>query len=512
MSKSILISHGYHLDGSGSCIYVRNVAEAFLKQGVNVYLVCQEPNIEAYDSVSEAYELDEKGKLGKLFSRECKTDGKLTYIRPFLRNGLLPVFVGGKFPGFDNVKAFGELSDDELQSYIDTQLQSILAVASYFEVITIFANHIVMMPYIAFLAKRENSKLRYHLIPHGSEIEYLIKSEKRYFDLAVHALEGASSIISGSQEMINRLNDLFPNSKEYSKKYELIPIGVDVEQFAAPLKLSVSERVSEMIRAVETQVSSDKDQVNKIEHGFLEGIRSIDFERDQVLINFGKVIPGKGVQDLLVLVPELLKSLPRLRVVVAGNGPYIEFFRKMLSFLQAGDSRSFFEIIDQDEKDHGEEFHDPYRFVRGFFDVRDREQYFKDASSFEWKHRVVFSGYLKHTGLRYLLCLSHVAVFPSIVKEAYPLALMEAMATGVYPLASDIGGLHDGIHQLDDLYSEDILSEMKIPMGEKKRLIDLSSGIVSAFGRLKPREETVSYIEANYSWDKTCDRLAKVFF
>lgn len=508
----LTLLHGYHLDGSGSCIYVQNVTRELARQGRNVALICQEPEIEAYEFVSSAYECDENGELTLLFDRPTEYRGDVVYIRPHLKDGLLPVFVAGRFPGFENVKAFVDLSDEELQSYIDTNVTAVLAALENFPSRSIFANHIVMTPYIALQACRAREGVEFFLIPHGSEIEYLIKKDPRYFKLAEEVLDHSARIVSGSQEMIERINGLFEDATRYAKKYHLVSVGVDVDQFAAPLKLTKAERADQLRHELQLQLDQDDGPVNAANPGFLNSLDRIDFKNSRVLVNFGKLIPGKGVQDLLTVAPRLLQSVPDLHIVIAGDGPSRDLFTRLLSFLQAGDHNSFFATVAEDTQKSAQAFDDPYRFITAYFEKEPRERFFETSASFQWIDRIHFTGYLKHAALRYLLCLSDVAVFPSIVKEAYPLALLEAMGTGVFPIASDYGGLKDGVKQLDGLFPREIMSLMKIPMDESQRLIALQDHVIAAldFHNEESRNLMVERISSDCSWETVCRKLYQV--
>ncbi|GKT24422.1 glycosyltransferase [Aduncisulcus paluster] len=53
--KPVLILHGYLLEGSGSNLWTRSVAKAFLRSGRDVHLFCQEPEPEKYKFINEAY-------------------------------------------------------------------------------------------------------------------------------------------------------------------------------------------------------------------------------------------------------------------------------------------------------------------------------------------------------------------------------------------------------------------------------------------------------------------------
>jgi glycosyltransferase involved in cell wall biosynthesis len=509
----LTILHGYHLDGSGSCIYVQSVVRECARRGRKTLLLCQEPDIEKYDFVSEAYRCGPDGALTRLFRRDTGYDGEVIHVRPYLAEGLLPVFVDGPFPGFDNVKAFSSLSDAELTSYIETNTAALLTAAARWPTETIFANHIVMTPVIARRACRQKKGLRYFLIPHGSEIEYLIKKDKRYLDLAIDVLDHAAGIVSGSEEMNERIAGLFPGAGRLTDGIRTISVGVDAEHFGAPLKKSPAGRLEDLLREAALQAGTDDGPVNAVDEGFVESLDRLDPEKDTLLLNFGKMIPGKGVQDLLVVAPLLLAENPRLKIVLAGDGPHRGFFSDLVALMQKGDGKAFFSAIEEDNRACGEAFDDPYRFLSGFFDKRSSEDYFRLTSSFDWAERILFAGYLRHAALRHLLCLSSVAVFPSIVKEAYPLALLEAMATGVFPIASDFGGLKDGLIQLDGLFPREISEMMRIPMERESRLEQMKEKIAGAlaFHDGPVREAMVRRIGERCSWKTVCTTLLEFF-
>ena len=125
----------------------------------------------------------------------------------------------------------------------------------------------------------------------------------------------------------------------------------------------------------------------------------------------------------------------------------------------------------------------------------------------------MFTGYLKHPALRYLLCLSDLAVFPSIVKEAYPLALLEALSAGVFPIVSDSAGLREGIDLLEGLFPKQVMRLMRVPMEEKKKIQVMKDHLLEALEvhDTGMRKKTVQYIRENYRWNRVCERLLKVF-
>lgn len=57
---NILITHGYLLTGTGSNLYVNNVAREMCKAGHTVYLVCQDNKPEDIDYIRDVYVFNEE--------------------------------------------------------------------------------------------------------------------------------------------------------------------------------------------------------------------------------------------------------------------------------------------------------------------------------------------------------------------------------------------------------------------------------------------------------------------
>ena len=100
----VLIFHGYLLRGTGSNIYNLSLARALAALGHEVHLVCQERHPEALD-LPEA----------------------VTVHNPDIGR-ILPVYVADEYEGFDAVP-FSELSDAELEHYLDANVEAVREVA-----------------------------------------------------------------------------------------------------------------------------------------------------------------------------------------------------------------------------------------------------------------------------------------------------------------------------------------------------------------------------------------------
>ncbi len=97
----VLLFHGYMLRGTGSNIYTANLARALAKLGHEVHLLCQD--------------------------RQVRIEG-VEIHNPDI-GGLLPVYVKDPYEGFA-VKAFEELTDAELDRYIDANVGAVREIAA----------------------------------------------------------------------------------------------------------------------------------------------------------------------------------------------------------------------------------------------------------------------------------------------------------------------------------------------------------------------------------------------
>ena len=163
----VLIFHGYMLRGTGSNIYNANLARALAQLGHEVHLLCQD--------------------------RETKIEG-VEIHNPDI-HGLLPVYVKDPYEGFE-VKAFPELTDAELDRYIDANVAAVREVAERAGGIdAALANHLVMGP--AILARADVAPFAAKI--HGSALEYTVKPHPRFLPYAREGMEAASGVLVGSR-------------------------------------------------------------------------------------------------------------------------------------------------------------------------------------------------------------------------------------------------------------------------------------------------------------------------
>ena len=195
----VLLFHGYMLRGTGSNIYNVNLARALARLGHEVHLLCQD--------------------------REVKIEG-VEIHNPDI-HGLLPVYVKDPYEGFE-VKAFPELTEAELDRYIEANVAAVREVAAAVGgVDAALANHLVMGP--AILARADVGPFAAKI--HGSALEYTVKPHPRFLPYADEGMEAASGVLVGSGHTAESLWAALPELPDLKEKTRLGPPGVDIEEF-----------------------------------------------------------------------------------------------------------------------------------------------------------------------------------------------------------------------------------------------------------------------------------------
>ncbi|HVY97045.1 MAG TPA: glycosyltransferase, partial [Solirubrobacterales bacterium] len=195
----VLVFHGYMLRGTGSNIYNLNLARALARQGHEVHLLCQD--------------------------REVRPEG--VHVHNPDIGGLLPVYVKDPYPGFE-VKAFPELSEAELDRYLDANVAAVRAVAEEAGGIDLaLANHLVMGP--AILARANVAPFAAKI--HGSALEYTVKPHPRFLPYAEAGMRAAAGVLVGSRHTAESLWAALPSVGGLREKTRLGPPGVDTEAF-----------------------------------------------------------------------------------------------------------------------------------------------------------------------------------------------------------------------------------------------------------------------------------------
>jgi glycosyltransferase involved in cell wall biosynthesis len=367
-----LIFHGYMLRGTGSNIYNANLARALAKLGHEVHLLCQD--------------------------RETKIEG-VEIHNPDI-HGLLPVYVKDPYTGFE-VKAFPEMTDDELDRYIEANVSAVREVASAVGgVDAALANHLVMGP--AILARADVAPFAAKI--HGSALEYTVKPNPRFLPYAEEGVVAASGVLVGSRHTAESLWAALPDVADLEEKTRLGPPGVDTEAFRPRGPSRHPRRV----------------------------------------VFVGKLIVSKGVDLLLAAWPLVKAEHPDVKLEIAGFGEYEEGLRRLWAAFERGDVNDAREVALAGWGIEGGE-EKPLPILSAF--LAEPPAGYLDAAEAA-AGSVEFIGRLEHDEVAELLPDAEALVMPSTFPEAFGMVAAEAAACGVLPVSAGHSGMLEVSKQL----------------------------------------------------------------
>ncbi len=366
----VLVFHGYMLRGTGSNIYNANLARALARLGHEVHLLCQD--------------------------RQVRIEG-VEIHNPEI-GGLLPVYVKDPYEGFE-VKAFPELSEAELDRYIEANVAAVRAVAGEAGGIdAALANHLVMGP--AILARAGVAPFAAKI--HGSALEYTVKPHPRFLPYACEGMEAARGALIGSAHTAESLWAALADLPDLREKTRLGPPGVDVEEF------------------------------------------SPGGEREELVAYVGKLIVSKGVDLLLAAWPLVRAEHPRARLEVAGFGAYEDGLRRLLAALERGELDEAREVARLGwALEGGEERALP---VLSAFLADPPAGYAEMARGAAGSVELI--GRLEHSEVAAFFPRAQAMVMPSTFPEAFGMVAVEAAACGTLPVSAGHSGMLEVSQQL----------------------------------------------------------------
>ena len=385
----VLIFHGYMLRGTGSNIYNVNLAPALARLGHEVHLLCQD--------------------------REVEIPGVQIH-NPDI-GGLLPVYVKDPYPGFE-VKTFDELTEDELDRYIDSNVAAVRDLAAQVgDFDAALANHLVMGP--AILARAGVAPFAAKI--HGSALEYTVKPHPRFLPYAYEGMEAARGVLVGSAHTGESLWAALPDLADLKDKTRLGPPGVDVEEFAPG-----------------------------------------EAGRDPLVVFVGKLIVSKGVDLLLAAWPLVAAEHPDARLRIAGYGEYEGALRRLLAALDRGDLEDAREVARLGWALEGGEER-PLSILSAFL-AEPPAGYLEAARGMA--RSVELIGRLEHDEVARLLPRAEALVMPSTFPEAFGMVAVEAAACGALPVSAGHSGMLEVSRQLAGTLPEEVARLTSFPVAE----------------------------------------------
>ncbi|XP_064644091.1 uncharacterized protein LOC135497963 [Lineus longissimus] len=290
--KKILIVHGYLLQDSGSCVYVRNLATGFHMQGHHVTIACQDIHAEKLkDIVHKTEDVNFP-----------ENDGVTAFIpMPPFMNHVLPVYFYNPYEGY-NAKTIVEMTEQEGEEHIQfvsKRLADLISVHSYDFIMT---NHCLFSPINVKRALEMCGKsIPYVSKIHGSALNTIAAKDKRWLPFIYEGLRGAKKIICGTRYMQMRLFDVLT---ETLPPASIIPCGVNTALFS----------------------------------GFPRVPRR---NRPFNIIFWSHILNTKGIGELLLAISHVKGKHPNIQFHVAGTGMYVDNFQRMIEALDEGDAAKF---------------------------------------------------------------------------------------------------------------------------------------------------------------------------
>ncbi len=534
----ICILHGYLLEGSGSNLWTRAIVQALCRQGAPVRLVCQETHPEIYDFIAAAYVHEPDGTVTTLFERETPYPAACVLHKPRLGD-TLPVYVGDLYEEFARAVPMIELPDAEIEAYLERNLAVLRRLLRDHPIGAVHANHAVLMSVVAERACAERG-LPFTIMPHGSAIEYAVKADPRFHALAESAFARAGRIFVHGPEMRRRVVETFPAQPDLDAKIADLPLGVDTRAFQPTprpnrpnqiaglgdaLKPLPRGREPEMTARLQGKLRDGMSQAallaaleaargydpKRPDGDAAEKLAALDWQNDDLLLFIGRLIASKGPQNIVAALPRILAVRPGARLILVGHGPLREVLEALVWALSRGQRRLARDIVAWGAALEGGAAA-PFAEIRLFFEALeargDLEAYFAAAERLLDPARVVFTGYLTHRELKFLLPCCDVGIFPSIVAEAGPLVFLEALASGCFPLGTDFAGTAATIESLADALPAEAIEAMKLRVDESLTVTDIVDKATAALaleGRY--RDELRRAAEARYDWTAVAGKL-----
>jgi glycosyltransferase involved in cell wall biosynthesis len=444
----ILLFHGYMLRGTGSNIYTANLARALAGLGHEVHLLCQDRQVEI-----EGVEIHNPD-IG----------------------GLLPVYVKDPYEGFA-VKAFPELTEAELDRYIEANVAAVRDVAGRTGGIDLaLANHLVMGPTI--LARADVAPFAAKI--HGSALEYTVKPHPRFLPYAEEGMNAAQGVLVGSRHTAESLWKALPGVAGLREKTRLGPPGVDTEAF----RPRVPSRGEGGLRAV---------------HGLSSTPPAPRHPWRIVFV--GKLIVSKGVDLLLAAWPLVHQQNPATCLEIAGFGEYEGALRSLLAALEEGSASKAQEIAAAGWSLEGGEER-PLPILSAF--LADPPAGYVEAAEGA-AGSVKFIGRLEHDEVAELLPGAEALVMPSTFPEAFGMVAAEAAACGVLPVSAGHSGMLEVSRRLIEALPEEVgrLTSFPVETGAVEAIAERLNGWLALpeRERAEAREALVDTARRLWSWE-----------
>jgi glycosyltransferase involved in cell wall biosynthesis len=498
----ILVWHGWVLEGSGSNVIAARLAAVWRAAGHDVALLCQEPHPERYGWIDAHGEIDGAGPSGLIEQPGPIGAGRCVMLRPRI-GPTLPTFVLDRYEGFEDVRRFVDLTDDELEAYIHANVEAVRRAAAWHRSEFVLLGHAVPG---GVIGRRSVGPGGYVVGIHGSDLEYAVRPQGRYRALAREGLEAARAVLGPSAEVLARCARLVPEMRELGR---VVAPGVDVERFhprpRAEALLDVAARLAQDPDTARGRPAALDDEVERAigardgaaidalaasydqdvpEPGVAARLRALATSEVPIVGYLGKLIPPKGVELVLAAQPSLRVSVQAL---IVGFGSDREWLAALSIALRRGDVEAVAWLANERA-----------------MPISDG----RDVPRHDEVRAVTFTGRLDHRYAPDALAAMDVQVVPSIVEEAFGMVAAEGAAAGTLPLVARHSGLAEVAGALEaevrrpGLFSFEPGAEaLRGVTAGIKRLLSLEPG-----EREELRLGVSGFVGREWTWERTASR------
>jgi glycosyltransferase involved in cell wall biosynthesis len=465
----VLVFHGYLLRGTGSNVYNASLAQALASMGHDVHLLCQDrdaADLEWVDAVGSW----EGGGLEVEDVRKSEHPGKVTVYRPEI-GGLLPVYVADRYEGFE-VKTFPELTDSELDRYLDANVEAVRAVVSAAgSPEAALANHLIMAP--AILAR---AGLSYAIKVHGSDLSYTVQPHPdRFVPYAREGTDAAAGILAGSSHTAQDLFATVPDPG-LRERTRLGPPGVDVHSFRPhpPAEALAALRGRAGRLASERPRGDGDDSFGRDGPAIAASLRDWS-EGDPRVLYVGKLLVNKGVDLLAAAWPlvhreRLAAGAEAPRLLFVGFGAYEPGLKALIGALDEGDLDAAREVArrgrgyeDQHQRRPQTPPPDqPLPILSDF--LGDPPDGYAEAARAA-RGSMLIGGRLEHDEVAEVMPAADAFAMPSTFPESFGMVPAESAACGVPPVSADHSGMREVAQLLAESLEPDLARLLSFPVG-----------------------------------------------
>lgn len=449
------IVHGYLLNGTGSNLYVQNLCRQFCEMGHDVILFCQDKELDNYDFIESGYELNkENTKLKKIYLKKTLYSGKCMCINPNIGQ-ILPVYVSDDYKGFEALE-LTKINKENIENYILANENAIKTVIKNYKLDIIISNHTIMQPICTGRAINGLDSINKITVVHGSSLNFSVKKSKLLEQYAIEGLNLSDELVYLTDYSKEEFHNFFDGKFEFKGNEHVIPAGVDMKKFV-PLDKNEHkiQRVEILLEMINSKVNKGKclDSEKQIDQNIREKLLSINWEKDNIILYYGKYLWTKGIHNIILALPLILKEYPNTKLVLIGFGSSKKYLQYLVSALDNGDLNQLEELVRTPEKyqDNVESNSIIYsKWILDMLDNKKRRDEYLNVSQNKIRDKIIFTGFMNHDELSKLIPCADVVIAPSIFPEAFGLVGVEALACGVIPIQT----YHSGFKCVVDTYSD----------------------------------------------------------